>query len=167
MQLGGLGEIKPLGMIERVHDVAELLREAEDADRGLEELGGVVEAGELECLGSDLAVGVGDLGSDVADGGMEVGDGGAEGEEGGVGFPDGEELREEVVVAGEDLGAELLLEEADAVLELLGAGGGGAGGEGQGGEAGGVEVVGEESGEYWVGSQGIERSGSDGGGRRC
>ena len=41
-------------MIGRVHDVIELLREAEDGDRGLEELGGAVEVGELECLGSDL-----------------------------------------------------------------------------------------------------------------
>ena len=61
-------------MIGRVHDVAELLREAEDADRGLEELSGAVEVGELECLSSDLAVGVGNLGSNVADGGLEGGD---------------------------------------------------------------------------------------------
>ena len=62
-------------MIGRVHDVIELLREAEDADRGLEELGGAVEVGELERLGADLAMGVGDLGSDAADGGLESGDG--------------------------------------------------------------------------------------------
>lgn len=35
-----------------------------------------------------------------------------------------------MVVAGEDLGAELGLEEADGVLELLSGGGRGAGGEG-------------------------------------
>ncbi|GFY95694.1 hypothetical protein Acr_10g0010790 [Actinidia rufa] len=58
-------------MIGRVHDVAELLREVKDADRGLEELGGAVEVGELE---SDLAVGVGNLGSDAADRILEGGD---------------------------------------------------------------------------------------------
>ena len=59
-------------MIEWVHDVAKLLREAKDADRGLEELGGAMEVGELE---SDLAVGVGSLGSDTANGGLEGGNG--------------------------------------------------------------------------------------------
>ncbi|GFZ14565.1 hypothetical protein Acr_24g0007550 [Actinidia rufa] len=54
------------------HDVAELLREAEDADRGLEELGDAVEVGELE---SDLVVEVGGLGSNAANGGLEGCDG--------------------------------------------------------------------------------------------
>lgn len=116
-----------------------------------------MEIGELDGLGSDLAVGIGDLETDLADGGLEGRYAGADDGEGGFGVFEGGELGEEVVVTGEDFGAELLLEEADAVLELLGAGGGGAGAEGLGGETGGVEVGGEEGGEDGVGGEGIER----------
>ena len=42
---------------------------------GARRCGGGWTVGELECLGSDLAVGVGDLGSDAADRGLEGGDG--------------------------------------------------------------------------------------------
>lgn len=98
-----------------------------------------MEVAELGGLGFDLGMGVGDLGSDAADGGLEGGDGGSDEGEGGVGIAEGGELREEVVVVGEDFGAELFLEEADAFLEALGGGGGGAGGEGLGGEVGGGE----------------------------
>lgn len=86
----------------------------------LEELGGVVEIGELEGLGLDLTVGIGDLGADAVEGGLEGGDGGSDGGEREFSVLEGGELGEEVVVTGEDFGAELVLEEADAVLELLG-----------------------------------------------
>lgn len=42
-------------------------------------------------------------------------------------------------MAGEDFGAELILKEADGVVELLGGGCGGTGGESCGGEGGGGE----------------------------
>lgn len=45
-----------------------------------------------------------------------------------VGVVEGGELGEEVVVTGENFGAELVLEEADGVVEFLGGGGRGAGG---------------------------------------
>lgn len=79
---------------------------------------------------------------------------------------EGGELGEEVGVAGEDLRAELVVEEADGVVELLGGGGGGAGGEGSGGEGGGGEGRGEEGGEDGVGGEGVE-GGDGGGGRGC
>lgn len=164
MELGGLGEIELVGLdVRGGHEILELLGEAEGPDGELEELRGAVEIGELDGLGSDLAVGIGDLETDLADGGLEGGDAGADDGEGGFGVFEGGELGEEVVVAGEDFGPELLLEEADAVLELLGAGGGGAGAEGLGGEAGGVEVGGEEGGEDGVGGEGVERRRGGGG----
>lgn len=158
MELRGLGEVELLGIgVGGGHQILELPGEAEGSDGELEELGGAVEVGELEGLGADLAVGIGDLEADLADGGLEGGDAGSDDGEGGFGVLHGGELGEEVVVAGEDLGAELLLEEADPFLELLGSGGGGAGAEGLGGEAGGVEVGGEEGGEDGIGGEGIER----------
>lgn len=132
MELRGLGEIELLGV--GGHEVAELLGEAEGADGVLEELRRAVEVGELRSLGGDGAVGVGELRSEAADGGLERGEGGSEGGEGVVGVVEGGELREEVVVPGENLRPELVLQEADRVVELLRGGGGGAGGEGGGGE---------------------------------
>lgn len=41
----------------------------------LEELSGAMEVGQLERLGSDGGVGLGELGSDAADRGLEGGDG--------------------------------------------------------------------------------------------
>lgn len=50
-------------------------------------------------------------------------------------------------MAGEDLVAQLGIEEAKALLKFLDPGGGGAGGEGGGGELSGIEIRGEKGGE--------------------
>lgn len=65
-------------------------------------------------------------------------------------------------MAGEDLVAELGVEEAETLLELLDSGGGGAGGEGGGGELRGVEVRREKGGQDWVGGESVQ--GGRGGG---
>lgn len=154
MELGGLGEIEFFG-VRGGHEVAELLREAEGADGVLEELRGAVEVGELGGFGGDGAVRVGELGAEAADGGLERGERGSEGGEGVVRVVEGRELREEIVMPREDFGTELVLEEADRVVELLGGGGRGAGGEGGGGEGGGGEGRGEEGGEDGIRGQGV------------
>lgn len=59
------------------------------------------------------------------------------------------------MVAGEDFVAELGVEEAETLLELLDSGGGGAGGEGGGGELRGIEVGREKGGQDWVGGEGV------------
>lgn len=59
-------------------------------------------------------------------------------------------------MAGEDLVAELGVEEAETLLELLDSGGGGAGGEGGGGELRGVEVRREKGGQDWVGGKSVQ-----------
>lgn len=145
MELRGLAEVE----LVRIRGIRfpELLGQAEEPDGVLQEIGGSVEVGELERLGVDGGEGFGELGSDAAEGGLEGGDGGADGGEGEVGGLEGGELGEEVVVAGEDLGAELGFEEADGGVELLGGGGRGAGGEGRRGEGGGGEGRGEEGRE--------------------
>lgn len=156
MQLSGLGEIKLVGLGGRGRDkVSQLLGESEGTCRVVQELGGAVEVRQLESLGFDGFERVGELGSNAAEGGLEGGDGGSDGGEGVVGVLEGRELRQEVGVAGEDLGAELGLELANRVVELLGGGGWGAGGERGGGEGGGREAWGEEGGEDWVGGEGI------------
>lgn len=114
-----------------------------------------MEVRQLESLGFDGFERVRELGSNAAEGGLEGGDGGSDGGEGVVGVLEGRELRQEVGVTGEDLGAELGLELANRVVELLGGGGWGAGGERGGGEGGGREAWGEEGGEDWVGGEGI------------
>lgn len=154
VELGGLGEIEFFG-VRGGHEVAELLREAEGADGVLEELRGAVEVGELGGFGGDGAVRVGELGAEAADGGLERGERGSEGGEGVVRVVEGRELREEIVMPREDFGTELVLEEADRVVELLGGGGRGAGGEGGGGEGGGGEGRGEEGGEDGIRGQGV------------
>lgn len=136
MQLRGLGEIDLFGV---GGEIPELLGEPEGTESVVEQLRRGVEVGELEGEGVDGPEGVGELGSGVAEGGLEGVDGGSDSGEGVIGVLEGGELREEVGVAGEDLGAELGLEEADGLLELLGGGGGGAGGESGGGEGGGGE----------------------------
>lgn len=59
------------------------------------------------------------------------------------------------MVAGQDFVAELGVEEAEALLELLDSGGGGAGGESGGGELGGIEVGREKGGQDRVGGEGV------------
>lgn len=59
------------------------------------------------------------------------------------------------MVAGEDFVAELGVEEAEALLELLDSGGGGARGEGRGGELRGIEVRREKGGQDWVRGEGV------------
>ena len=116
--------------------------------------------GELGSLSADLAVRVGDLRSNAANGGLERGNCGSDERKSGFSVTERGELREEFMVAREDFGAELLLQETDAFLELLDGRGGGAGGEGLGGEAGGREVRGEEERENGVGGEGRQRIGS-------
>lgn len=110
--------------------------------------------GELGGLSADLAVRVGDLRSNAANGGLKRGNCGSDERESGFSVAERGELREEFIVAREDFGAELLLQETDAFLELLGSRGGGAGREGLRGEAGGGEVRGEEEKENGVGGEG-------------
>lgn len=155
MELCGLGEIELFGVVDG-GEVAELLGEAESAERVAEEVRGGVEVGELDRLGVDGSERVGEIGSDFADGGLEGGNGGAEGGERDVGVVERGELGEEVVVAREDLVAELRVEETDRGVELLGGGGRGAGGEGGGGERSGGEGRGEEGGENVIGGYGVE-----------
>lgn len=155
MELCGLGEIELFGVVDG-GEVAELLGEAESAERVAEEVRGGVEVGELDRLGVDGSERVGEIGSDFADGGLEGGNGGAEGGERDVGVVERGELGEEVVVAREDLVAELRVEETDRGVELLGGGGRGAGGEGGGGERSGGERRGEEGGENAIGGYGVE-----------
>lgn len=154
MELRGFGEIDLL-RIRSVGEIAELLGETQRADGVREELGGGVEVRQLYGFGSDGADGLGEIGSDAADGGLEGGDGGAEGGEGDLGVGEGGELGEELRVAGDDVGAELGVEEADGLVETLGGGGGGAGGECGGGEGGGGEGWGEEWGEDGVVGEGV------------
>lgn len=155
MELCGLGEIELFGVVDG-GEVAELLGEAESAERVAEEVRGGVEVGELDRLGVDGSERVGEIGSDFPDGGLEGGNGGAEGGERDVGVVERGELGEEVVVAREDLVAELRVEETDRGVELLGGGGRGAGGEGGGGERSGGERRGEEGGENAIGGYGVE-----------
>lgn len=155
MELRSLGEIELFGVVDG-GEVAELLGEAESAERVAEEVRGGVEVGEVDRLGVDGSERVGEIGSDFADGGLEGGNGGAEGGERDVGVVERGELGEEVVVAREDLVAELRVEEPDRGVELLGGGGRGAGGEGGGGERSGGERWGEEGGENAIGGYGVE-----------
>lgn len=131
MELSGLGEIQLFWFIHG-GDVAELSGEAESAEGVIEEVGGGVEIGELKGLGVDRAEGIGEVGASLAERGMEGGDRGAEGGEGELGVVEGGELGEEVVMAGEDLVAELGVKQSYGGVELLGGRGGGAGGEGSG-----------------------------------
>lgn len=89
-----------------------------------EEVRGGVEVGELDRLGVNGSERVGEIGSDFADRGLEGGNGGAEGGECDVSVVERGELGEEVVVARENLVAELRVEESDRGVELLGGGGG-------------------------------------------
>lgn len=154
VHLGGLGEVEAIRRVG--HEVVELAGEAEEAGRGLEEVCGSVEVGELEGVGANEAAGVGDLLAGAAEGGLEGSDTRADGGEGGLSVTEGGELRKEGGVAGEDLGAEVLLEEADSILEGLGSGGGRAGAECLRGEVGRVKVRGEEGGEDGIGGEGVE-----------
>lgn len=151
VQLGSLGQVEFVRIASGGGDeIAELLGEAEGADRVLEKLRRAVEVGKLYGLRLDGFQGIGELGSDAAEGGLEGGDGGSDGSEGVISVLEGGELGEELVVAGEDLGAKLGFEKTDGVFELLGGGGGRTGGEGGGGEGGGGEVRREEGREDWV-----------------
>lgn len=132
----------------------------------LEELCGKVEVGELSGFGGDGAVRVGELRTEAADGGLERGERGSESGQSVVGVVEGGKLREEIVVPREDLRAELVLEEADRVVELLGGGGRGSRGEGGGGEGGGGEGRGEEGGEDGIQGERIEGRGRRGGDAR-
>ena len=122
MELCSLGEIEFFGVVDG-GEVAELLGEAESAERVAEEVRGGVEVGELDRLGVNGSERVGEIGSDFADGGLEGGNGGAEGGECDVSVVERGELGEEVVVARENLVAELRVEESDRGVELLGGGG--------------------------------------------
>lgn len=115
--------------------------------------------GELGGFGLDLTVRVCDLRSNAANGGLERGNGRSDERERRFSVAERGELREEVMVARENLRAKLLLEMADAFLELLGGGSGGAGGERLGGEAGGGEVRREEERENGVSGEGSQRIG--------
>lgn len=115
--------------------------------------------GELEGFGLDLSVGIGDLGADAAKGGLEGRNGRSDGGKRELSMLEGGELGKEMVMAGEDFGAELVFEETDAMLELFGGGGGRTGGEGGGGEAGGVEFRREKERESRVGGESIKRRG--------
>ena len=99
--MGGLRKIDGGGV--SGDGIPELLGEAEDADGGLEEVGGVVEVGELEGFGADLEVGERDVRADGFEGGLEGGERRSEGGERGMGMVEGGELGEEMVVTGEDL----------------------------------------------------------------
>lgn len=114
---------------------------------------------QLDGAGFERGSGRGEIVASSLEGGEEGVDGGTEGGEGGGGLAEGEERGEEVGMAGEDLGAEVTVQEADRLLEGLGARGRGAGGEGLGGESGGVEGGGEEGGEDGVGGESLERGG--------
>lgn len=85
-----------------------------------------MEVGELKRLGSDGGVGLRELGSDAADRGLEGRYGGSDSGKGVLGGLERGKLREEVMVAGKDLGSQLGLEEADGVVQLLSGGGRGA-----------------------------------------
>lgn len=82
---------------------------------------------------------IGKFGSETAEGGLERGESGSESGESVIGVVERGELKEEFVVAGEDFGTELILEEADGVVEFFSGGGGGTGGESGGGEGSGGE----------------------------
>lgn len=60
-------------------------------------------------------------------------------------------------MTGENFRAKLLLQQANSLVELLGAGGSRSGTEGLGGEAGGVKVGGEKHGEDGIGRERVER----------
>lgn len=69
----------------------------------LEELGGVVEIGELDRLRLDGLEGIGELRSDAVEGSLEGGDRRSDGGESVIGMLEGGELGEKIGVAGEDL----------------------------------------------------------------
>ena len=74
MELCSLGEIEFFGVVDG-GEVAELLGEAESAERVAEEVRGGVEVGELDRLGVNGSERVGEIGSDFADRGLEGGNG--------------------------------------------------------------------------------------------
>lgn len=73
-------------------------------------------------------MGIGEFSASLAERGLKRRKRGAERGEGGFRGFEGRELAEEVLVAGEDLVAELGIEETKAFLELFNTGGSGAGG---------------------------------------
>ncbi|KAK7264394.1 hypothetical protein RJT34_32003 [Clitoria ternatea] len=130
VELHGLGEIELVRVSGRSHEVAELPGETECTNEVLKEFSGAMEVGELGRFHGDKAVQVGEFGLEAAGGGLEGGEGGLEGGEGVVNVVEGGELGKKFVVAGEHFRAELVLKEADGMVELLGSGGRGTRGEG-------------------------------------
>ncbi|PON85786.1 hypothetical protein TorRG33x02_183950 [Trema orientale] len=101
---------KPLGEIELVRicsdEILKLLRE---------ELCGAAEIGELDHLCLDGVEEIRELRSDAAEESLEGRDGESNSGQSMIGVLEGGELGEKYVMAGEELRAELELEEADGV----------------------------------------------------